>query len=248
MGTLLAGKRAIVTGGGRGIGRAIAQTFARAGARVVIAARTNAQLEEVAAEISQQGGPVYPLTCDVSVDAEVKRMVDQAAAHLGGIDILVNNAGGSTERAGTVASDPELWSRCIQVNVIGTYLCTRYAVPHMIKGGGGKIVNIGSGMGHEPGDSNISYRTAKAAVWMFTKSLAVELCRDNIEVNEIIPGPVLTPATEDRFVLGEAPPWNEVERVKLPDEVAELALWLAGRPLGGPTGQSFSLARRPPSG
>lgn len=249
MSGLLLGKRAVVTGGGRGIGRAIAEAYAREGARVVVVARTREQLDTVVKAVQADGGAAHAVPCDIRDADDVQRMAFEAVTFLGGVDILVNNAGGVTERStSTVESDPARWTDSLQINALGTYLCTRSLLPQMIEEGSGAIINMGSGMGHEPGTSSISYRVAKAAQWMFTKSLALEVWEHGITVNEIVPGPVLTPATAERFVLGEPPPWMKSERVKAPEEVAELALWLATRGPGGPSGQSFSLARRPPAG
>lgn len=248
MGETLSGCRALITGGGRGIGRAIALAFAREGAGVAVTARSQDQLDAVVAEIQAAGGCAVSFTCDVADVGQVERMVADAAAALGGIDVLVNNAGGGTEHAPVAESAPELWAACLDVNLLGTYACTRYVLPGMIAGGGGKIINIGSGMGHEARAGSAAYNTAKAAVWMFTKCLALEVWEHGIDVNEIVPGPVLTPLTADRFTLDGPPPFSPSERVKLPEEVAELTLWLASRPPGGPTGQSLSLARRPPGG
>ena len=244
----LAGRRVLVTGGGRGIGRSIALACAREGARVAVTARSEDQLAAVVEEIRAAGGAAFSFGCDVGDVKQVERMVGEAAAALGGIDILVNNAGGGTEHGPVAESTPDLWVACIDANLIGAYACSRYVLPGMIANGGGKIINIGSGMGHEARAGSASYNTAKAAVWMFTKCLALEVWEHGVEVNEIVPGPVLTPLTADRFTLDGPPPFAPSERVKLPEEVAELALWLATRPPGGPTGQSFSLARRPPGG
>ncbi len=242
----LAGRRVLVTGGGRGIGRSIALSCAREEARVAISARSEDQLAAVAAEIEAAGGSATSLVCDVGDVRQVERMVHGAIEALGGIDILVNNAGGGTEHAAVAESTPDLWVACINANLVGTYACARYVLPQMIAGGGGKIINIGSGMGHEARANSTSYNTAKAAVWMFTKCLALEVWEHGIDVNEIVPGPVLTPLTADRFTLDGPPPFAPSERVKLPEEVADLTVWLASQPPGGPTGQSCSLARRPP--
>lgn len=244
----LASQRILVTGGGRGIGRAIAMACAQEGARVAIAARSEDQLAAVAEEIQAAHGVAVPLVCDVADISQVEGMVEDAAKALGGIDILVNNAGGGTENAPVAESTPQLWVDCISTNLVGTYACARFVLPLMIAAGGGKIINIGSGMGHEARAGSSSYNAAKAAVWMFTKCLSLEVWQYGVDVNEIVPGPVLTPLTADRFTLDGPPPFTPSERVKLPEEVAELTVWLASQPSGGPTGQSFSLARRPPGG
>jgi 3-oxoacyl-[acyl-carrier protein] reductase len=242
----LVGQRVLITGGGRGIGRAIAIACAREGAQVAITARSADQLAAVAAEVQAEGGIAVPLVCDVGDAAQVEAMVEAAQEALGGVNILVNNAGGGTEHALVAESTPAQWQACIDANLIGTYACARFVLPGMIAAGAGKIINIGSGMGHEARAGSTAYNTAKAAVWMFTKCLALEVWEHGIDVNEIVPGPVLTPLTADRFSLDGPPPFAPSERVKLPEEVADLTVWLASQPPGGPTGQSFSLARRPP--
>ena len=110
---------------------------------------------------------------------------------------------------------------------------------------GSKIINVGSGMGHASGNANSSYRVGKAGSWMLTQCMAEEFWEQGIDVNELIPGPVLTDATKDVMEVGGPPPFAPSERVKTPEEVVPLAMWLARQKTGGPTGQSFSLARRP---
>ena len=244
----LVDRRVLITGGGRGIGRSIALACAEEGARVAVTARSQDQLDAVVDEVQGKGGFAVSFVCDVGEMEQVEQMVDGAAEALGGIDILVNNAGGGTEHGPVAESTPDLWVACIATNLVGTYACTRFVLPRLIAQGGGKVISIGSGMGHEARASSSSYNTAKAAVWMFTKCLSMEVWEHGIDVNEIVPGPVLTPLTADRFTLDGPPPFSPSERVKLPEEVAELTVWLASQPPGGPTGQSFSLARRPPGG
>lgn len=239
----LSGRVAVVTGGGRGIGRAIALAFARAGAGVCVVARTSAQIDTVAGEICDLGRRSLAVTADVTDRAHVETMAGQVRDTLGRLDLLVNNAGGGSERRPIIDSDPDRWVRDIHVNLVSAYLVTRALLPLMVESGGGKVINIGSGMGHSPNPG--AYSVAKAGMWMFTRQLANEVWDKGIEVNELVPGPVLTDATRDRFTVGGAPPFSPSERVKTPEEVAPLALWLATQQPGGPTGQSFSLARRP---
>lgn len=243
----LTNRRALITGGGRGIGRAIALAFADEGARVCVTARTGEQLREVVREIERRGGRAWGMECDVTDYAAVEAMVSDAAEHLGGIDVLVNNAGGSICRGAVADSDPEAWAAAVQLNLVGSYHCCHAALPHLVAAGGGKILNIGSGMGHSALPGNSSYNAAKAGLWMLTKCLSQEVWQHGIDVNEIIPGPVYTEATKGAFdPTGSTPvPFAESERVKQPEEVAPLAVYLAAQPPGGPTGQSFSLARRP---
>jgi 3-oxoacyl-[acyl-carrier protein] reductase len=241
----LENKAAIVTGGGRGIGRAIALAFAREGADVCVTARTRSEIDEVAEQIRRMGRRAVAAVCDVSDLTAVEAAVATAAAELGRIDILVNNAGGGVERKFVGDDDPAIWAKVIEVNLLGTYYFSRAVLPHMKQAGGGTIINVGSGMGHQARAGNTSYNTSKAAMWMFTRCLALEVWRDNITVNELIPGPVETELTASQFSAGRPHPLVESEWVKEPEDVVPLALFLATQPPKGPTGQSFSLARRP---
>jgi 3-oxoacyl-[acyl-carrier protein] reductase len=241
----LAGKVALVTGGGRGIGRATALALAGAGADIAVLARSAGELEAVAGEIRGLGRRSVAITCDVTRHEACQDAVERAVAELGCLDILVNNAGGGEERKPTLHSAPERWAHTIEVNLLGVYYVSHAALPHLIAAGGGKIVNVGSGMGHLATPGNLAYNTAKAGVWMFTRGLAMEVWDHGIDVNEVVPGPVLTRLTEGVFAEGAPPPFAPSERVKGPAEVAELILWLACQRPGGPTGQTFSLARRP---
>ena len=239
----LDGRVAVVTGGGRGIGRSIALAFAREGADVCLVARTRSQLEAVAAEVEGLSRRALAVTADVTSPDQVERLAEEARAGFGRVDVLVNNAGGGVERRPVLESDPALWIGDIEVNLISAYLVSRAVLPLMIESGGGRVINIGSGMGHSPGRG--AYTVAKAGLWTLTQSLAEEVWQHGIDVNELIPGPVATQATQGRMEVGGAPPFAPSERVKYPDEVAPLAVWLASQAAGGPTGQSFSLARRP---
>ena len=241
----LLGSVALVTGGGRGIGRSTALALAEAGADVVVAARTASEIERVAGELRAHGRRALALRCDVTVYDECRSAVESTVAELGRLDILVNNAGGSEERVAVVDSDPGRWATTITANLLSTYYCTRAALPVMINARSGKIINIGSGMGHGVATGNAAYSAAKAGAWMLTQVVAQEVWHHGIEVNEVVPGPVYTRLTEEIFLPDAPPPFAPSERVKLPEEVAELVLWLARRPKGGPTGQTFSLARRP---
>ncbi len=241
----LQGKTALVTGGGRGIGRAIALDFAKQGASVCAAARSKSQVDAVAQEIQSMGCRAIAVECDVTDLAAVEQMVCSTIESLGSIDILVNNAGGGEERKMVGDDDPAHWKHVIDVNLLGTYFVSRAVLPHMKNSGGGAIINIGSGMGHQARAGNSSYNAAKAAQWMFTRCLAMEVWQDNITVNEIIPGPVYTELTASVFQQNQPHPVVDSEWVKGPDEVAPLAVFLATQGKKGPTAQSFSLARRP---
>ncbi len=241
----LIGKVAVVTGGGRGIGRAIALALAREGADLCVAARTESQITSVAEEIRSLGRKALTVCTDVTDQDQVESMAGAVRDTLGRVDILVNDAGGGIEPKPVLESDPDLWVKDVDVNLIGAYRVTRSLLPLMVDAGGGRIINLGSGMGHQSGSSSSAYRVGKAGLWMLTRCLAEELWEHGIEVNELIPGPVETHLTRGRMTAGGPPPFAPSERVKLPEEVVPLALYLATQPPGGPTAQSFSLTRRP---
>ena len=241
----LDGQAAVVTGGGRGIGRAIALELAREGAAVCVTARSKEQTTTVAEEIRQQGGTSLGVTCDVSDRGQVESMVSQAAEHFGRLDILFNNAGGGTERTMVGDDDPDEWQRVIEINLMGTYFCARAALPYLKQSGNGRIINVGSGMGHQPRLGNSSYNVAKAGQWMLTRCLSLELWEAGVSVNELVPGPVYTDLTKDLFHANQPHTAMASEWVKLPEDVVPIAMLLATQGKQGPTGQSFSLARRP---
>ena len=236
---------AVVTGGGRGIGRAIALALAAEGADICIVARTEHQLESVTVEVEALGRSALAVVADCTHPEQVEAMAGQVRARFGRLDILANNAGGGIESKPVLESDPELWVKDVQVNLMSAYLVTRHLLSLMVETGGGKILNTGSGMGHGAGPGNSAYRVGKAGMWMFTQCLAAEVWEQGIEANELVPGPVQTDLTDTRMQVGAPPPFAPSERVKYPEEVAPLAVWLATQPAGGPTAQSFSLARRP---
>lgn len=240
----LAGQVVLVTGGGRGIGRTIALAAAKAGADVCVTARSQDQVENVAAEIRNLGRKGIAKVCDVSSLDSVSAMIESTVSQLGRLDILVNNAGGGLERTPVGEDDPAIWKEVIEINLLGTYYCSRQALPHLKKSRG-KIVNIGSGMGHQPRATNSSYNVAKAGVWMLTRCLSMQLWDKGVAVNELIPGPVATELTKDAFQPGVPHPQMSSEWVKQPEDVVPLAMLMMTQPENGATGQSFSIARRP---
>ncbi len=234
----------LVTGGGRGIGRDSALALSRAGASVAVAARSLGQVESVAAEIRAEGWRSLPLQVDVTAADQVQEMVKRTVAEFGGLHVMLCNAGGGLTSRPLVNDDPDEWQNTIALNLTSVFHCVQAAVPVMTEQGGGKSLVMGSGTGHVPTPGGSAYSVAKAGVAQLVRVLAQEVWRHGIDVNEIVPGPVATELTKDRFTLGEAPAVSKMERVKGPEEVADLVLWLATRPADGPTGQTFSLARR----
>ena len=239
----LTDKVTIITGGGRGIGRAIAYAYAAEGARVVIAARNTTQLDEVVAEIEANGGEVLAVPTDVQVRSEVETLVQKTVDHFGRIDILVNNAG-INPRGLFLDSTDEEWEQGWQVNVMGVVHCCRAALPIMQQQGSGNIINVGSGMG-QVGHANLSvYCASKAALHGLTQAIAEEVWQDGIIANVLIPGPVKTelskPAWEsEESFRAKSDPW------KAPEQVVASALFLAAQPpASGMTGQILSIMRR----
>jgi 3-oxoacyl-[acyl-carrier protein] reductase len=241
--TQLRGKVAVITGAGRGIGQAIAIAYAQSGASVCCSARTVGEINETVSRITARGDKAISVAADVTDFASVCELYDRAVASFGRVDIVVMSAGASAENKLVEEADPEIWRNSIEVNLIGAFHTAKAAIPHLRKGGGGKIILIGSGMGHRSGPTRSSYASSKAGAWMLTRILAQELSAYEIAVNELIPGPVQT-----RFIAGREEALRSssasAEWFKQPEDVVPLALFLASQPQTGPTGQSFSLARR----
>lgn len=240
----LTGAVAVVTGAGRGIGRSCALVLSDAGALVVLVARSAEQLEAVADEIRSRGGAPHVLVADVTRYSDCAAVAEVLRALPGDLRVLVNNAGGGDVSRKLLDTEPAEWAGIVELNLTGVFNVCHAVLPEMVAAGGGRVVNIGSGAGRGATPGLSAYGAAKAGVTQLTRVLAAELWRRGIDVNEVVPGPTATAMTADMWTLGEAPPHMPSELVKSPDEVAELVLWLATRRRGGPTGQTFSLARR----
>ena len=230
----LHGKIAIVTGGGRGIGRAIALLYAEQGARVAISARTAGQVTGVVDEIEAAGGEAIGMTCDVSVEEDVKKMVAETVDAFGGVDILLNNAG-ITMSVPLVVSDSEEWRRVIEINLLGTYYCAKAVAPILIERGGGRIINMSSRSGKIGHPFLTAYVASKHGVVGFTKALSEELASFNITVNAICPGVVETDMIPDliREQVGD--------KIIKPEQIADLALFLASNDASAITGEAINI-------
>jgi len=226
----LADETAIVTGAGRGIGRAISIAFARAGATVVLASRTEEQLAQTAAEIASSGGQAVPVPTDVSSKADVDRLVQRALDETGRLDVVVNNAGVFVWKALANLDEPE-WDRIIDTNLKSAYLLIHAALPSLIAAGHGRILNVASIHG-TVGDANVvAHCAAKFGLIGMTKALARELREVGITVNAISPG-----STESRTRSAEPPLHVAPLKEKLnAEDVADAALFLAS-----PSAQAIS--------
>ena len=227
---------ALITGGGRGIGRAIALAYAKEGAKLVLTARTGDELEESARAIREIGGVATVLQADVTSQAEVAKLVEQTLEQYSTIDILVNNAGMAGPIGALQDNDVSDWIRTIQVNLIGTYLCCRSVLPTMLKQDRGKIINL-SGSGSTSAPYHLSaYGSSKAAVIRLTEILSLELAHTNVQVNALGPGSINTRMWEQirdgAGAVGDTELYELGKRVTSGggasiENAAELAVWLA---------------------
>ena len=201
--SLLEGRVAIVTGASKGIGRALSLRFAREGAAVVCAARSADLVKETAAQVKAAGGRALAVVCDAAKEDDVRRLVAAGVKEFGKIDTLVNNAGDSGVTKPVQDYSMEDWRYTIDSCLTSSYLCTRFVVPEMIRGGGGAIVNISSGAGRRGLPFRIGYCSAKAGQVGMTYGMALELAPHNIRVNCVAPGAVEGDRI-DRVIAGQA--------------------------------------------
>jgi 7-alpha-hydroxysteroid dehydrogenase len=237
------GKVAIVTGAGRGIGAATAVALAEAGADVLLAARTQEQLEEVAQKVRAHGQRALVVPTDVDDEERLAALADQAVAELGRLDIVVNNAGGTAPRPFTATSAGYL-QRSFHFNVVTAFILSKAAVPHMLEAGGGSIVNISSAIGRLRDRGFVAYGTAKAALSHMTRLMAADLS-PNIRVNGIAVGSVATSALEtvltDDAIRNEMVSRTPVKRLGEADDIAIAALYLASGASSFVTGKIFEV-------
>lgn len=236
-------KVAIVTGGGAGMGRAVAEGFAREGAKVIVAEISPAHGEAVVAAIQAAGGEAHFIRTDVARAAEIEAMVVDTVERYGGIDILYSNAAvqlhGRDARAHELTE--EVWDRTQTINLKSVWLCAKYVIPSMLQQGGGSIINVASPtglIGCAPGYT--AYSSSKGGVFALTRVMAADYARDNIRVNAVVPGATDTPLIKEmldddqtRQHLSSLSPFG---RLGQPEDVVGLALFLASAESGFCTG------------
>ena len=251
----LEGKVAIITGGGKGIGRAISLGFAGEGADVVVAARTESSLKEVARKIKAMGRKSLAVVTDLSHPEQPRALVELTLAKFGKIDILVNNSGIEGPIMNVAGMDLAGWNELLAINLTGAMLCSRYVLEKsMIPRKSGVIVNITSAAGRRGLPTRSAYSSSKFAMIGFTQSLASEVGRHGIRVNAIAPGAVAGERIERVFkiaaknagityeqVVANSNARSALGRMVKPEEVAALAVFLASEQSGGITGQTINI-------
>lgn len=232
----LKGQTAIVTGASRGIGKAIAVMFASEGANVVVTARTEYAIDDLAGRIVQSGGSALAVTADLSIDSDLQRIADETLVNYGRIDILVNNAGIIHPRINLVDFDFELWRNVVAVNLEAVALLTALCLPSMMERNYGKVINISSIGGRKGSKGRSAYRATKAALINLTESVAAETKPYGIDVNCICPGGVDTEGYREAFRMR-----GKIDDPSLmaPEEIAKLAVYLASDDSSSVTGAAI---------
>jgi NAD(P)-dependent dehydrogenase (short-subunit alcohol dehydrogenase family) len=237
-GVRLAGKVALITGAGMGIGRATAQLFAREGARVAVADYDADSGQETVTLIHHEGGEAILIEADVSLAKHARAMIKEAIRAYGRIDILHNNAGIDLPQAtNVVATEIEDWERILAVNLKGVFLCSKYAIPELIKAGGGVIINTASIAGLVPMQQEAAYGASKAGLVLLTKQMARDYAQHGIRVNSVCPGPMEKPTRHrlnylqaDQAAFAKRQSFSQqipLGRMCQPEDIAQAVLFLA---------------------
>ena len=252
----LEGRRAFITGGGRGIGRAIALRFASAGADVAVVARTSSEIDAVAEEIKEKGRRSLAIPCDVGDSQAVDEAVQRASRVLGGVDVLVANAGALLHAPLTETTDA-IWDEMLRVNLNGAFYAFRAAVGGMSERGWGRLIAISSVSGKIGGPNRSAYHAAKHGVLGLVRSVALEVAAAGVTANAICPGFVDTSLVDvfreglarhgEEDDSGEAAMNRYREEIPMgrflaPDEIAAMALYLASEEAAGITGQAYTIS------
>jgi NAD(P)-dependent dehydrogenase (short-subunit alcohol dehydrogenase family) len=246
----LQGQVAIITGGGRGIGKAAAEQLAALGAAVVVTARSQEQVERVAAALQEQGASAMGLPGDVADPQQVERIVKSTIERFGRIDILVNNAGVIWPVQEVIETPIEEWQYNIQVNLLGPFYLIRHLLPLMVQQQYGRIVNVSSGAAINPIVGASAYSTAKAGLDMFTRATALEIQNTGVAINSFHPGMVDTEMQVDLrsvdtsdagFSLTRFHDAYEQGQLRAPNDVARAITWLAGPWAGDHSGKIFRI-------
>ncbi|MCL4544439.1 MAG: glucose 1-dehydrogenase [Chloroflexi bacterium] len=228
------GKVTIITGGGSGIGRATAELFGREGAPIVVADVNAAGGAATVERIRTAGGRADFVQTDVSVASDVARLIDETIGRYGRIDVLYNNAAVILSKS-AVDTTPEEWARVISVNLTGVYLGCHFAIPHMLRQGGGVIVSTASPHAFQTGKTIAAYAAAKGGIVALTKQMAMDYGRHGIRVNCVVPGAIDTPMLRADIQQGaeaeaNVAGWAQAQpigRVGAPEDIARVVLWLA---------------------
>ncbi|HQR36424.1 MAG TPA: SDR family oxidoreductase [Blastocatellia bacterium] len=244
MSSSLQGKVAIVTGGGRGIGKAITKRLAEAGANVVIASRKLENLEATASEFSSLPGKIAPVVCHVGRAEDLVKLVAETEKLFGPADILVNNSATNIGQGPALNVTDDMFAKMFEINVLSSLRLIRETVPKMIeRGTGGSIINIASIAGLRPQNGGLLYSATKASLIMMTRSWAMEFGKHNVRVNTIAPGLIETDFSEyfwkNENYVKKLEATQPIPRVGTPDEVGGMALYLASDESSFVTGQIF---------
>jgi meso-butanediol dehydrogenase/(S,S)-butanediol dehydrogenase/diacetyl reductase len=237
------GKTCIVTGGASGIGRSAAIALAAEGAEVTVSDVNRSDGEMTVAMIAEQGGQAIFVECNVAEERDAQRLVQSTVDRFGKVDVLFNNAGINPMEGSVLDLSLENWRRVFAVNVDGILFCSRFAIPEMRKVGGGRIINTASPASFRGWPGNAAYIASKGAVMSLTRSMAMDFVKENIRVNALVPGLILTGIGRD-FLAAQADPdtvasGNAVGRPGDPDEVAPVVVYLASDECTFSTGAPF---------